>query len=667
MSSALGRTGFHPADVQGLYPERPVARPGTLEDEWARLAGWTTFVREARRRRLTDFCRRVEHAGADLDAMSPEALRDETRAVSLRLRRDGFVDDVVLRSFAIVREAAQRTLGMRHFDNQLLAGWHLVQGKLVEMDTGEGKTLTATLAASTAALAGVPVHIVSVNDYLTSRDAQGMRPLYEALGLRVGCVVEGMDNDERIAAYRADITYVTNKQLAFDFLRDRLALAALRGELRIRFDALGTTDSVAGRLLLRGLGFAIVDEADSVLIDEARTPLILSAAQSDEQATEFYGQALDLARTLDEGADFRVIPAESRAVLSEAGRLKLETRAEALGGLWLGRRRREELIGQALLVTHVFRCDEQYLVRDGKIQVIDEYTGRVMADRAWGRGIQQMIEAKEGVELTGVREPLARISYQRFFGRYLHLAGMTGTAAEVAGELRTTYGLRSARIPTHRERRRRDLGERVVRTLEEKWIACAARAIELADDGRPVLIGTRSVSASEAISHALTRHGRAHQVLTAKQDQGEAEIVARAGEAGRITVATNMAGRGTDIPLAEGVADRGGLAVLLTERHDAARIDRQLAGRAGRQGDPGSFEAILSFEDPLLEMHARRPIDALFRRLASGDGRLAQRLASWTIRRAQRRAESLNRRLRREVLRADREIADTLAFSGRGE
>ena len=667
MSRSSSRGAFHPADFQGLYAERETLAPGMLESAAARLAGFTTRVREAPRSRLTKMLEQVAGAGEDLVGLDAAALLEATREVSLRLRRSGFEEAAILRSFAIVREQGARTLGLRHYDSQLLGGRQLLEGKLVEMETGEGKTLTATLPAATVALAGVPVHVVSVNDYLTQRDALNMRPLYEALGLRVGVVVEGMESPERIEAYRADITYVTNKQLAFDFLRDRLALQTRREELRMRFEAVGRPDSVSSRLLLRGLGYAIVDEADSVLIDEARTPLILSAAQDRSEAGELYEQALTLARELEEDNDYRVLRAESRVALSESGRLSVAEKARHWGGLWTGRRRREELVGQALVVLHVFQRDEQYLVRDGKIQVIDEYTGRVMADRAWGRGIQQLIEAKEGVELTGVREPLARISYQRFFGRYLHLAGMTGTAAEVAGELRSTYGLRCARVPTHRPLQRRDLGERILATEHEKWQACVERIGALSRSGRPVLVGTRSVAASEALSAELTRRGRAHQVLTAKQDEDEAKIVARAGEPGRITVATNMAGRGTDIPLAPGVAEGGGLAVLLTERHDAARIDRQLGGRSGRQGDPGSVEALLSLEDALPTSHGRRPLDRLLLRLAPLESGLGQRLARWTIRHAQRRAEALHRRLRREVLRADREIADTLAFSGRGE
>ncbi len=663
----MANTLFHPSDVRGLYAERPLSSAGKLDDALARWRGFVTFVREARRSSLDAMERRVDAQAIGLDTRSDAELAEAVRGVSQRLRKEGFVDEAVLQGFALIREAASRTLGMRHHDSQLLGGMHLLFGKLVEMETGEGKTLTATLPAAVAALAGVPVHVVSVNDYLTERDAETMRPLYEFLGLRVAHVIEGMEPEERIPAYRADITYVTNKQLAFDFLRDRLALSVRREEMRIRFEALAVKDATVRRLLLRGLGFAIVDEADSILIDEARTPLILSAPDDESDAGELYEQALELATELDEGVDFELSLSDSRAVITPRGRERIDGAADRWGGLWTGRRRREELATQALLVLHAFKRDEQYLVRDGKIQVIDEYTGRVMADRAWGRGIQQMLEAKEGVELTGVREPLARISYQRFFGRYLHLAGMTGTATEVAGELRATYGLRSVKVPTHRPRQRIDRGVRVFATLDEKWEACADRVEQLVAAGHPVLVGTKSVAASEAVSSVMSRRGIDHQLLTAKQDEDEASIVARAGEARRVTVATNMAGRGTDIPLGPGVAEVGGLAVLVTERHDAGRIDRQLAGRCGRQGDPGSFEALLSLEDAVLETFGRHHLDDLLRRLAPLESALGQRIARNSIERAQRRAEAIHRRLRREVLRADRELEDLLAFSGKGE
>ena len=661
------RSRFHPRDVRGLYPERTHAQRGPLENVVDRVTEQLTRIRDVPRRELARIESQVERAARGLEAENDAALATRAARLGARLRSRGFAWQEVAPVFALVREQAGRRLGMRHFDSQLLGGWHLLEGRLAEMETGEGKTLAATLPAATVALAGVPTHVVTVNDYLTRRDADGMRPLYESLGLRVAVVLEGMGPDERRDAYAADVTYVTNKQLAFDFLRDRMTLAARRGDLGLRLESVARPDATAKRLLLRGLCYAIVDEADSVLVDEARTPLILSAAQDAGEEEELYKQALDLSRALERDTHYRVSEAESRVALLEPGRLRLAQLCEPLGGLWTGRRRREELVTQALLARHVFRRDEHYLVRDEKIQVIDEYTGRVMADRAWGRGIQQLIEAKEGCPLTGVREPLARISYQRFFRRYLHLCGMTGTAAEVAGELRATYGLRCARVPTHQPRQREDLGLRILPSLETKWSAAASRVAALHAEGRPVLVGTRSVAASDEMSAALTERGLPHQILTARQDEEEAQVVACAGEHGRITVATNMAGRGTDIPLQQGVSDRGGLAVLLTEYHDAARIDRQLAGRAARQGDRGSYEAAVSLEDWIVRAYGWEAWTRLARFALERGLPLANRLGAAAIRFAQRRAERLHRRMRRDVLRADREMAEMLAFSGREE
>jgi len=653
---------FHPTAARGLYPERRDVRDGVLEEGLARLRGRLARIERVRGRELARWLAEVERETPA--GLSDAALLQRGSELALELRRHGFVRPLAARAFALVREAAGRHLGLRHHDAQLAGGWQLLRGRLIEMETGEGKTLTAILPACTAALTGIPVHVVSVNDYLTRRDAEQMRPVYEAFGLRVGVVQEGMGVEERQAAYAADVTYATNKQLAFDFLRDRRVLGERRGELRVRLAGL-TGDGGSGRLLLRGLGYGIVDEADSVLIDEARTPLILSAPQDDSEQEALYQQALALSRALDEGRDFALVRSDGRIELSASGRRRLAERAEELGGLWGGRRRREELVTQALLARLVFQRDEHYLVRDGRIRVIDEYTGRVMEDRAWGRGIQQLIEAKEGCPLTGVREPLARISYQRFFRRYLHLAGMTGTAAEVAGELASTYGLRCARIPTHRPLRRLDLGARVLPSAEARWQAVADRVETLHRERRAVLVGTRSVAASEELAERLTARGLEIQVLTARQDGDEAAVVARAGQPGRVTVATNMAGRGTDIPLDDEVRERWGLAVILTERHDAGRIDRQLAGRCARQGDPGSFEAILSLEDPLARSFGRRPLLALAR--IAGAGPVGGWLSRHVIRAAQGRAERMHRRVRLQLLRGERQQGDTLAFAGPSE
>jgi preprotein translocase subunit SecA len=658
---------FHPLDVRGLHPERPDTRTGRLDQAWAALRGRASRMRRVSRRSLARWLADVETAGRAIAELDAETMVARAAELGVELRRHGFERRLAVQGFAMTRELAGRHLGYRHHDSQLAGGWELVCGRLVEMETGEGKTLTATLPASLVALSGVPVHVVTVNDYLTERDAEQMRPIYESLGLSVGVVLEGMDPKSRQAAYACDVTYATNKQLAFDFLRDRMTFASRRGDLRLRFESVVSADARAGRLLMRGLGYALIDEADSVLIDEARTPLILSASQDGGEAALLFEQALELSRGLEGGVDYELRETESRVRLTARGRAEVERLGAPLGGLWRGRRRREELVGQALAARFLFRRDEHYLVRDGRIQVIDEYTGRVMADRAWGRGIQQLIEAKEGCEITGVREPLARVSYQRFFRRYLQLAGMTGTVAEVQGEIKATYGLASVRIPTHRPLVRRRLGERVYPSQAERWSAVADRVEALRAEGRPVLVGTRSVAAGDELSFVLGERGIDHQVLTARQDEDEAGIVARAGEPGRVTVATNMAGRGTDIPLGRGVAEAGGLAVILTERHDAGRVDRQLAGRCARQGDPGSFEALLALDDALLVTFAPRFLLRLAVAAGGAGERISQCVRRGVIAHAQRRAERVHRRMRKEVLRSDRQLADTLAFSGHSE
>jgi preprotein translocase subunit SecA len=571
----------------------------------------------------------------------------------IRLRREGFTEPLVGEAFALIRAAAERAAGLRHFDVQLIGGWAMLNGMLAEMETGEGKTLTATLAAATAALAGRAVHVITVNDYLAGRDAAAMRPVYEALGLRVGCVVHGLDPDARRAQYACDVTYCSNKELTFDYLRDRLTLGGRPRPIADRIDALAGGTRGA-RLLLRGLQFALVDEADSVLIDEARTPLILSAPARRSGEEAMHRQALDIARRL-EAADWS--EEDGRVELTARGAERLEALARPLGGLWNGPRRRERLAKQALGALHLFQADKHYLVRDGKVQIIDEYTGRLMPDRSWEQGLHQLIEIKEGVAVTGQRETLARISYQRFFRRYLHLAGMTGTAAEVARELWSVYRLRVARVPTNRPVRRRYAPDRAYRSASEKWRAVLESIQQRHAAGQPVLVGTRSVAASEHLAKLLTDAGLPFRLLNARQDADEAEIVAQAGTPGRITVATNMAGRGTDIKLAAGVAERGGLHVICTERHDSRRIDRQLFGRCGRQGDPGSCEAILAVDDDLVATHLKAAT-----RLAPPDwaGRALIALAQW-------RAERAHSQARRELLALEDQLGDQLAFSGRGE
>jgi len=640
------------------YPEREEPREGKLERFVTRLRYFSGGVRVGKRQ-LARIVAATAQAAAELGSPSDAELRARATALRARLKRGGF-DDLALAAsaFALVREAATRAIGMRHFDVQLIGGWAMLNGMLAEMATGEGKTLVATLTAATAALAGRAVHVVTVNDYLAERDAQWMRPVYEALGITVGCVKQGMDPEARRAAYRCEIAYCCNKEIAFDYLRDRRVLGGKPRAIAMKMDALGGA-GVAPRLLLRGLQFAIVDEADSVLVDEARTPLILSAEADHSQEESLYAQALQLARQLGED-DYRL--GETGIEINERGLDRLDALGEALSGVWRGPRRREQLVRQALSALHAFQRDKHYLVREGKVVIIDENTGRLMPDRSWEQGLHQLIELKEGCEVTGRRETLARISYQRFFRRYVHLSGMTGTASEVANELWAVYRLRVATIPTHKRGRRVRKADRVYGRSELKWRAVVATIAESRAAGRPVLVGTRSVAASETLAEYLDRARIPYRLLNARQDRDEAKIIAQAGEPGCVTVATNMAGRGTDIKLAPGVAQCGGLHVIATELNDSARIDRQLFGRCARQGDLGSCQAILAIEEDLV---------ASFLPVAAARLRHVKQLPRWLGRlvfaAAQWRAERAHSRARRDLLDLDDYLGDILAFSGRGE
>jgi preprotein translocase subunit SecA len=649
------------------YAEKAEPRAQWLDRTFTQVSG--PIARRLRARHAKDLSFVQQVAGFDSWAgkLGDQEFRAAASSLRAELRQRNFPAPAVAQTFALVREAASRTLGQRHFDVQLIGGRILLDGMVAEMQTGEGKTLTATLAACTAALAGMPVHVVTVNDYLTSRDAQWMGPIYDALGLSVATIVHGMEPDARRAAYAADITYCTNKEVAFDYLKDRIVLGREANRLQLQVERLYEQRPRLNQLLLRGLHYAIVDEADSVLIDEAKTPLIISgAAGADTSEQETYQTALALAKEMELSRDFVIEGRERIIRLLPAGLDRLAERAEALGGVWIRRQWREELARQALSALHMFIKDKQYLVKDGKVQIIDEYTGRVMPDRSWEHGLHQTIEAKEGCDVTRRVDPLARISYQRFFRRYLRLAGMTGTAREVAGELWSVYRLATVTVPTNRPLRRRGLPTRVYHSADAKWQAVVGSIEEQQNAGRPVLVGTRSVAASEHLSRLLTSRGLDHQVLNARQDREEAEIVARAGERCRITVATNMAGRGTDIRLPHSSRDIGGLHVIATELHEARRIDRQLYGRCGRQGDLGTYQAIISLEDELVRIYARRWWQKLNGKWPSLGGAHARTRAA-TIRLAQRAAERLHSRMRRSLLKSDEQLAAALAFSGRSE
>lgn len=650
--------------IRGAYQEQKEKRKAFLERLFDRsrlaLRGWKN-----RPELLQGFVESVNAISEEFHAKSDAGLRGHAAELRALLRSREMDPEVVARSFALIREVATRTVHQRHYDVQLIGGWILLGGMIAEMETGEGKTLTATLAAATTALAGAPVHVITVNDYLAQRDAEWMGPIYEALGLSVGVIVHGMQAEERKQAYSCDVTYCTNKELAFDYLRDRITLRGNPSQLHLQLEGLAANDhNRSSLLLLRGLHFCIVDEADSVLVDEARTPLVISSSRSGESEKEMYETGLEMARQLVLGRHFRIIRAERRIEITSSGRGKLQELGRSRGKIWTRRQLRNDLVHNALSALHLFTRDQHYLVRDDKVQIIDEYTGRLMPDRSWEEGLHQMIEVKEGCALTAQSRTLARISYQRFFRRYLRLSGMTGTAREVSGELGNIYDLAVVRVPTNRPLGRVQHPDRVLRNKEEKWQTVVERIREVHVSGRPVLVGTRSVEDSEILSSLLSEAGLEHQVLNARQDEEEAETIAQSGMAGQITVATNMAGRGTDIRLEDGVAELGGLHVIATERHDARRIDRQLFGRCGRQGDPGSFEAIVSLEDEIIETQGGRLSRLLIRGIEQGHEIPGPLLNEVLFRHAQKNAERKFARARADLLRMDEHLDSTLAFSG---
>jgi preprotein translocase subunit SecA len=655
---------LRPGTRLGLYPQRLLHADDRLERRLERLVMPLRRPDAARRREWPAFLRRLERYDRALKKLKESDFDEWFQALRKRLWREHLSLENVACALATVREVSQRELGMRQHDEQMIGGWIMLEGMLAEMATGEGKTLTATLSACTAALAGIPVHVVTVNDYLAKRDAESMAPVYRRFGLTVGTVTGGLATSQRRAAYAADVTYCTNKQLVFDYLRDRLTLGNHVDDLRLNLHTLCTGERREEKLLLRGLYFAIVDEADSIFVDEARTPLILAGPASDRGMSPHYERALWLATQLRRDADFRVNEMARRIVMTTQGARRLAGIADPFGGPWSNARKREALVEQALAAQHLYQRDRHYLVRDSRVEIIDEHTGRTMPDRSWEQGLHQMIEVKEGQPPSSQHEPLARLSFQSFFQRYLRLGGMSGTAQEVRGELRSVYGVHVVTVPRHKPSRLRAGGAYYFRRAADKWTAIA-RAIERERArGRPVLAGTRTVADSEQLSVLLQKAGVPHQVLNARQDAEEAAIVARAGEPGQVTIATNMAGRGTDIALPESVVARGGLHVILCEHNESRRIDRQLIGRCARQGDPGSYELFGSLEDDLVRLRLGK--------LAAWLARDKSPMVSVTLgkaltRIAQTLAEFQNRRARRVLLREDERRDERLAFSGRAE
>jgi preprotein translocase subunit SecA len=575
-------------------------------------------------------------------------------------------DKALIATFALIREVSWRTLKMRHHPTQIRASIALLRGEVAEMATGEGKTLAATLAASTAALMGIPVHVVSVNDYLTERDAEEMRVLYEALGLRVGVIKNDMEMVERRAAYYCDITYCSNKELVFDYLKDRIARNNKLTNPAFQCE-LTSAPEASDTLMQRGYHFAIIDEADSIFVDEARTPLIISGEEKfGETEEELLRTAMIIADELVIGQHFS-INEQGGVQLTPQGEKHLSEGSTLYGGLWCSREYRESLVNQALTAYHKYHLNKHYIINDeDEVQIVDAYTGRVTPGRSWGQGLHQMIEIKEGLELTKPRETKAEISYQNFFRKYFSLSGMTGTCFEVKKELRDVFRVDCSAIPLLKKSQRQRLKVNVDLTLSDKVNSITAYIKTLHKTGVPVLVGTATVSASEALEKSFLAAGLSCQVLNAKQDKEEATIIAQAGQYQAITIATGIAGRGTDIKLTEQAKKSGGLHVIITELQDSSRIDRQFYGRSARQGDPGNFSLMLSLEDDIL----MRVIQPSLRKILVRVTSLwvwRNKLGYFLLRLCQYRLEKLHYKQRMQLLASDIKRQRMLSFSGKSE
>jgi len=575
----------------------------------------------------------INELEAEFESLSDQQLRNMTNEFKNRLAEHESLDDILPEAFAVVREAAKRTLGQRHYDVQLMGGIVLHQGRIAEMKTGEGKTLVATLPVYLNALTGKGVHIVTVNDYLAKRDAEWMGQIYEFLGMSVGVIIHGLDFEQRRAAYQSDITYGTNNEFGFDYLRDNMVVAE-------------------DQLVQRELNYAIIDEVDSILIDEARTPLIISGQAED--STKYYYQFSQIVPSLKNEVDYNVDEKVRTVTMTEEGIAKVE---KILGIDNLFNDKNFELnhyLNQALKAKTLFARDRDYVVKDGEVIIVDEFTGRLMPGRRYSDGLHQAIEAKENVRVAKESQTLASITYQNYFRMYNKRAGMTGTAATEEEEFRRIYGMDVVVIPTNKPMIRQDAPDAVYKTATAKFEAVVREIEEKYRQGQPVLVGTISIERSEMLSKMLRKIGIPHQVLNAKYHEQEAEIIKNAGQPKTVTIATNMAGRGTDIVLGPGVTEMGGLHIIGTERHESRRIDNQLRGRAGRQGDPGSSRFYVSLEDDLMRLFGSELISGLMDRLGwEEDQPIEHPQITRAIESAQKKVENRNFEIRKQVLEYD--------------
>ena len=584
-------------------------------------------------KRITPIVDKIDSLGPEMEKLSDEELKQKTFEFKDRYAKGESLDDMLPEAFAVCREASTRVLGMKHYREQLIGGIVLHQGRIAEMKTGEGKTLVATLPVYLNAIAGKGVHVITVNDYLATRDKEWMGQLYEFLGLTTGVIVHGLTNDQRREAYNADITYGTNNEFGFDYLRDNMVIYK---EERVQ----------------RPLHYCIVDEVDSILIDEARTPLIISGAGS--KSTDLYKIADFFVKKLREEEDYTIDEKAHAAMLTDKGVAEAEKAFGIENYADANNMELQHHITQALKANYVMKRDKDYMVKDDEIAIVDEFTGRLMEGRRYSDGLHQAIEAKEGVKVQRESKTLATITFQNYFRMYTKLAGMTGTALTEETEFREIYGLDVVVIPTHRPVQRQDHSDLVFKTAKGKYDAIVEEIIETHKTGQPVLVGTTSIEKSEYLSSLLKKKGVPHKVLNARYHEQEAEIVSHAGELGNITIATNMAGRGTDIKLGEGVLEVGGLKIIGTERHESRRIDNQLRGRSGRQGDKGHSRFYISLEDDLMRIFGSEKLQAVVDRLGLEETEaIESKMVTKSIENAQKKVEGNNFDIRKTLLGYD--------------
>jgi len=644
-------------------------KPGKIHDQ---MDGWVyrTYGRFVRRKavlkKLDRQARAVMAASENLKELSNKDLYSEVRTTRQTFRRQAPDSGSHLEmAMALLVEAAERTLGLRPFKVQIMGALAMHKGMLAEMATGEGKSLTACLPAVLAAWTGRPCHIVTVNGYLARRDAVEMKSFYTFCDVSAGCVTAQMSLEDRRKNYSKGVVYTTSKELVADFLRDRLALGPLASASRRQLQSVLIPGwNGMENVVMRGLDTVIVDEADSVLIDEAVTPLIISRTIENRHLTGISMTAGQLASCLEPGIDYRTDIKFKEVYLKPRGIEKIEKMSEGFPGIWKAGVRSLESVKQAISAREFFKQDKQYIVLDDKIVIVDEFTGRMMPNRSWSQGLHQAVEAKEGVEITNPTETLSRLSFQQFFRLFRKISGMTGTAMAAADEFWHIYGLPVVTIPTHKPCKRVALPAGIFSDEYQKYTAVVEDVKALSGKNRPVLIGTRSVQASEKLAAILTREGLNYNLLNAVQHESEARIVAAAGEPGRITIATNMAGRGTDIKLGKNVDALGGLHVIATEMHESPRVDRQLSGRCARQGDHGSTRSYFCMEDELFLKFTRQ---AIRRKLEQALGKGipgGQLMAEKTLRAAQKKAQNHAFQQRKNVLKMDVWLEESLAFTG---